>query len=146
MKKILMGVDFGDARTGLAVSDKLGIMASGAGCIKCEGIKKVAQLVAEEAKNRNVSLIVVGNPINMNGTEGPRSERCKQFASLVNELSGIEVELFDERLTTVSAHKFLSESNVTGKKRKDTVDELSATIILQDFMDRYPSKLETSEQ
>lgn len=135
-----MGVDFGDARTGLALSDPTGLIAYGDGCVRCEGLKKTAALVAEEAKAKNVSLIVVGNPLNMNGTAGPRSERCHEFAALLGELTSLPVELFDERLTTVSAHKFLSESNVRGKKRKDTVDELSATIILQDYLDRNRNK------
>ena len=73
----------------------------------------------------------------MNGTEGPRSEKCRAFAKMLGELSGIPVELYDERLTTVSAHNIMSELNVRGKKRKDNVDELSATIILQDYIDRH---------
>ena len=70
----------------------------------------------------------------MNGTEGPRSEKCRAFAALLEEFSALPVELYDERLTTVSAHNFLSEANIRGKKRKDSVDELSATIILEDFL------------
>ena len=134
--KIILGVDYGDARTGLAVSDRLGLLASGAGCIKCEGFKKAAAAVAEAAKEHKAELIVVGNPINMNGTEGPRSEKCRAFAEALGELTGIPIELFDERLTTVSAHKFLNETNTRGKKRKAAVDELSATIILQDYLDK----------
>ncbi len=138
---IIMGVDFGDVRTGLAVSDRTGLLAHGAGCIKCEGIKKIAALTAEAAIEKGVSRIVVGNPKNMNGTEGPRTARCREFAELLRELTGLPVELFDERLTTVSAHRILSESNVRGKKRKDSVDELSATLILQDYLDRNRNKL-----
>ena len=136
-----MGVDFGDARTGLALSDPTGFLAYGAGCVKCEGIKKTAALVADEAIKNGVARIVVGNPKNMNGTEGPRSERCREFAALLAELTSLPVELFDERLTTVSAHRFLSDSGVHGKKRKNTVDELSATLILQDYLDRNKGKL-----
>ena len=88
------------------------------------------------AKEKKAELIIVGNPINMNGTEGPRSEKCRAFAQMLYEMSGIPVELYDERLTTVSAHNILSELNVRGKKRKDNVDELSATLILQDYIDR----------
>jgi len=79
-------------------------------------------------------LIVVGNPKNMNGSEGPRSEKCKAFARELKEATGIETVLFDERLTTVSAHKILSENNVKGKKRKATVDALSARLILEDYL------------
>ena len=135
MKKIL-GVDYGDARTGLAVSDGLGLLAVGAGCIKCEGFKKAAEAVAAEAVKHKAELIVVGNPVNMNGTEGPRSGKCRAFAKALEELTSLPVELYDERLTTVSAHRFLSDANVRGKRRKAAVDELSATIILQDYLDR----------
>ncbi len=134
--KIIMAVDYGDVRTGLAVCDKLGMLAVGAGCIKCEGMKKTVEAVATEALKRKAEIIVVGNPINMNGSEGPRSEKCRAFANLLSESTSLPVELYDERLTTVSAHRFLSEANIRGKKRKDSVDELSATLILQDFLDR----------
>jgi len=134
--KIIMAVDYGDARTGLAVCDKLGMLAVGAGCVKCEGMKKTVEAVAAEAAKRKAEIIVVGNPINMNGTEGPRSEKCRAFAALLGEAYSLPVELYDERLTTVSAHRFLSDANIRGKKRKDSVDELSATLILQDFLDR----------
>lgn len=139
--KIVLGVDYGDARTGLAVSDSLGLLAVGAGCIKCESFKKTAAAVAEAAKEKKADLIVVGNPINMNGTEGPRSEKCRAFASALEELTSLPVKLYDERLTTVSAHRFLSDANVRGKRRKAAVDELSATIILQDFLDRNRDEL-----
>ncbi len=134
MAKIILGVDYGDARTGLAVN--AGTFAFGAGCVKCEGMKKTAEGVAAAAAERKADLIVVGNPINMNGTEGPRSEKCRAFAAILSEMTGVPVELYDERLTTVTAHNILSELNVRGKKRKDNVDELSATLILQDYIDR----------
>lgn len=131
---IIMGVDYGDARTGIAVCDKLEMLASGAGCIKSAGFKKTAEAVANRAKELGAELIVVGNPINMNGSEGPRSEKCKAFAAEVESLSGIKTVLYDERLTTVSAHRFLSDSNVRGINHKKYVDELSAQLILEDFM------------
>ena len=135
MAKIIMGVDYGDARTGLALN--AGSFAFGAGCVRAEGVRRTAEEVAAAAAEKSAELIVVGNPINMNGTEGPRSEKCRAFAKMLGELSGIPVELYDERLTTVSAHNIMSELNVRGKKRKDNVDELSATIILQDYIDRH---------
>lgn len=134
--KIVMGVDYGDVRTGLAVCDRMGMLAVGAGCIKCEGIKKAVALVAEAAREKNAEMIVVGNPINMDGSEGPRSEKCRRFAALLEEETDLPVKLYDERLTTMSAHRYLSEANIRGKKRKAAVDELSATLILQDFLDR----------
>ena len=130
-----MGVDYGDARTGLALN--AGSFAFGAGCVRAEGMRRTAEEVAAAAAEKSAELIVVGNPINMNGTEGPRSEKCRAFAKMLGELSGIPVELYDERLTTVSAHNIMSELNVRGKKRKDNVDELSATIILQDYIDKH---------
>lgn len=136
MAELILGVDYGDARTGLAISDPSGLMAFGAGCVRAEGMKKAAAGVAEAAAAKNVSRIVIGNPINMNGTEGPRSEKCRAFAEMLREATGLPVELFDERLTTVSAHRILSESNVRGQKRKNSVDELSAQLILQDYLDR----------
>lgn len=139
MKKVILGVDYGDARTGLALNT--GTFAFGAGCVKCEGMRKTAEGVAAAAAEKKAELIVIGNPINMNGTEGPRSEKCKAFAAMLAEMTGIPVELYDERLTTVSAHNILSELNVRGKKRKNTVDELSATLILQDYIDRNKDTL-----
>ena len=136
MAELILGVDYGDARTGLAISDPSGLMAFGAGCVRAEGMKKAAAGVAEAAAAKNASRIVIGNPINMNGTEGPRSEKCRAFAEMLREATGLPVELFDERLTTVSAHRILSESNVRGQKRKNSVDELSAQLILQDYLDR----------
>lgn len=136
-KRIILGVDLGDARTGLAVYGKSGSIAVGAGTIRGASFKETVAAVAEAARREGASLVVVGNPVNMNGTEGPRSEKCRAFASQLAEASGLAVELFDERLTTVVAHQFLSESGVHGKKRKDTVDELSATLILQGWADRY---------
>ncbi len=133
MTKILLGVDYGDARTGLATN--AGTFAFGAGCVRAEGMKKTAQAGADAAIAKKAELIVVGNPLNMNGTEGPRSEKCRAFAAMLEEMASIPVVLFDERLTTVSAHNILSELNVRGKKRKDNVDELSATLILQAYID-----------
>ena len=139
MAKVLLGVDYGDARTGLATN--AGTFAFGAGCVRADGMKKTAQAVADAAVSKKAELIVVGNPINMNGTEGPRSEKCRAFAGLLEEMSQIPVGLYDERLTTVNAHNILSELNVRGKKRKDTVDELSATIILQAYIDSKKGEL-----
>ena len=139
-KEIYLGVDFGDARTGLALSDPTGLLATGAGCINCGNLRKTAEQTAEIAKEKGVARIIVGNPLNMNGTAGPRSERVKAFASILEELSCIPVELLDERLTTVSAHRFLSDCGVGGKKRKSAVDELSATLILQNYLDRLKNQ------
>ncbi len=131
---IIVGLDYGDARTGVAVCDKYEMMASEAGCVTAEGYKKALALVSERVKELHAELIVVGNPINMDGSQGFRSEKCKAFARDLSELTGIPTEMYDERLTTVSAHKILSENNVRGKKRKATVDALSARLILEDYL------------
>ena len=131
---IIVGIDFGDARTGLAVCDKFEMMASEAGCVKADSYKKALAAVGEKVAALKAELIVVGNPVNMNGTAGPRSEKCQAFARELSELTGIPAELYDERLTTVSAHRILSENNVRGKKRKATVDALSARLILEDYL------------
>ena len=131
---IIVGIDFGDARTGLAVCDKFEMMASEAGCVRAESYKKALAAVGERLKELGAELAVVGNPVNMNGTAGPRSEKCRAFARELSELTGIPTDMYDERLTTVSAHKILSENNVRGKKRKATVDALSARLILEDYL------------
>ena len=131
---IIVGIDFGDARTGLAVCDKFEMMASEAGCVTAESYKKALATVGEKVKELRAELLVVGNPVNMNGTEGPRSGKCRAFAKELSELTGIPSVLYDERLTTVSAHRILSENNVRGKKRKATVDALSARLILEDYL------------
>lgn len=132
----IMGVDFGDTRTGLAVSDELRFLASGIGYISPGGIERTADAVADVARERGVTAIVVGHPINMNGTEGPRAARAAEFAQLLRDrLAGVEVVLFDERMTTMAAARYLNETNVRGKKRKGVIDTLSAQIILQNFID-----------
>ena len=138
LKKIL-GVDYGDARTGLALSDLSGFLASGAGCIKSTGFLKTAKSVSDFAKKNDVGLIVLGHPINMNGTLGPRSEKVQAFGKHLEEISGIKVELFDERLSTANAHVILNQTNTRGQKRKDIIDEMSACLILQSYLDRERS-------
>lgn len=134
MKGTLLGVDYGDMRTGLAVS--AGKMAFGAGCVVSKSMRKTVQGVAQTALRREVVGIVIGDPVNMDGTRGPRSEKCRVFADMLAECTGLPVVLWDERLTTVDAHDILSEINVRGEKRKKAVDELSATLILQSYLDQ----------
>lgn len=140
LNKKILGVDYGDARTGLALSDISGFLASGAGCIKSTGFQKTADSVCEIAKKHDVGLIVLGHPINMNGTLGPRSEKVQAFGKHLEEISGIKVELFDERLSTANAHVILNQTNTRGQKRKEIIDEMSACLILQSYLDRERSK------
>ena len=138
---IIVGIDFGDARTGIAVCDKYEMMASEAGCIAADSYKKAIELVGERVKELKAELIVVGNPVNMDGSSGWRSDKCKAYARELSEATGIPAEMYDERLTTVSAHKILSENNVRGKKRKAAVDALSARLILEDYMTLRKNRL-----
>ena len=133
----ILGVDFGDTRTGLAVSDVSRFLASGIGYVSPGGIQKTAAQVAEIALEKKVSAIVVGLPKNMDGTEGFRAERCREFADLLrSRLPAIPVAMIDERLTTVSASRYLNETGTRGSQRKGVIDTLSAQIILQNALDR----------
>ncbi|MBE6698718.1 MAG: Holliday junction resolvase RuvX [Ruminococcaceae bacterium] len=133
----ILGVDFGDTRTGLAVSDTSRFLASGIGYVSPGGIVKTADKVAEVAREQNVSAIVVGLPKNMDGSEGFRADRCREFADLLRErLVDIPVAMMDERMTTMSASRYLNETNTRGQKRKGVIDTLSAQIILQNALDR----------
>lgn len=142
---VIVGIDFGDARTGIAVCDKYEMMASEAGCIRADSYKKMLAAVAEKVLALHPERIVLGNPKNMDGSEGFRSDKCKAFGAELQEATGIEVVMVDERLTTVSAHKILSENNVRGKKRKDTVDALSARLILEDYLGRRKREKELAQ-
>ena len=133
----LLGVDFGDTRTGLAVSDIGRFLASGIGYVRPGGIQKTAEAVAEIAKKEQVVGIVVGLPRNMDGSEGFRAARCREFAALLEEqLPTLPIAMMDERLTTVSASRYLDETGTRGSKRRGVIDTLSAQIILQNALDR----------
>ena len=132
----ILSVDFGDTRTGLAVSDPSRILASGIGYVSPGGIEKTADAVAEIASEQRASAIVVGLPVNMDGSEGGRAARCRKFASMLSERTGIPVAMFDERMTTMTASRYLNETGTHGKKRKTVIDTLSAQIILQNCLDR----------
>ena len=132
----IMAVDFGDTRTGLAVCDPSRLLASGIGYVSPGGIEKTADAVAEMAKEKRVTALVVGLPVNMDGSEGARAARCRKFASMLAERTALPVAMFDERMTTMTASRYLNETNTRGKKRKGVIDTLSAQIILQNCLDR----------
>ena len=132
----LLGVDFGDKRTGLAISNDMRTLASGITQISVGGMQKTAAAVAQVAKDRAVVGVVVGLPVNMDGSEGSRAQRCRKFARLVEERTSLPVALFDERMTTMTAARYLNETGTHGKKRKAVIDTLSAQIILQNCLDR----------
>lgn len=130
-----LGVDYGDVRTGLAECDVGGILASGIMTIRESGMRHTALRVAKEAEARSCVRIVIGLPRNMDGSEGERAETVRAFAALVGEVTDIPIDFADERMTTMAAYRFLDATSTYGKKRKDTVDTLSAQIILQDYID-----------
>ena len=134
----ILGVDFGDKRTGLAISDTSRCLASGIGYVSPGGIEKTADEVARIALERDVVAVIVGLPVNMDGSEGGRAQRCKKFGWLLEERLGgeIPVAMFDERMTTMTASRYLNETNTRGQKRKTVIDTLSAQIILQNCLDR----------
>ena len=131
---VILSVDYGDARTGIAVCDRLQMLASPVTVINQSYEPKVIAEIKALAEKLKAERIVVGLPRNMNGSEGERAEKCKAFAERLSEEAGIETVMWDERLTTVSAHRALNVTNVTGKKRKDIVDAVSAVMILEDYL------------
>ena len=132
---VIISVDYGDKRTGVAVCDKLEMLASPV-CVITEWNQEVlAKKIVEIANEKKAEQIVVGLPKNMDGSMGFRSEACQALGTLIQSLTEIPVVYWDERLTTVSAHRILSENNVRGKKRKNVVDAVAADIILQDYID-----------
>lgn len=131
---IIMSVDLGDARTGIAVCDSGENIATPNCVIKEYVPSRLYPKIAQKAKELCAQLIVVGNPKNMDGTSGERSQKAQAAAGEIETLSGIKTVLYDERCTTVIAHKELSAGGVYGKKRKDTVDALAAVLILEDYI------------
>jgi putative Holliday junction resolvase len=130
----IMGIDYGDARTGIAISDLLcSIVGSTTVIHSRNDDKTIAQIKVLIAENQ-VGEIVMGLPKNMNGTEGPRAELCRAFAARLEEETGLPVKLWDERRTTVEAHNILSAHNYHGKKRKNTVDAVAASLILEGYL------------
>ena len=135
MNKRYLGVDYGEARTGIAVSDPTGFVARGVATVRTRRVEVLLEEITAYANEYDVAAIVVGNPINMNGTRGEKSEKAAALAEMIREASGREVVLYDERCTTMLAHRILNETDTRGKKRKDVVDTLAAEIILQNYMD-----------
>ena len=140
----IMAVDYGDARTGLAVCDRTASLASPIGVIHDRTFDSILHKVAAAVVEYDVGMVVVGHPLNMNGSEGPRAKLCQSFAEKLGELVEVPVQLWDERGTTVSAIGYLNETDTRGKKRKEVVDAVAATIILESFMNYRKNHPETS--
>ncbi|MDR1464189.1 MAG: Holliday junction resolvase RuvX [Oscillospiraceae bacterium] len=132
---IILGIDYGEQRTGVAASDPMGILASPVTVLREPARKKRAAEIARLAAERQAGKIVVGLPVNMDGTRGEKAHKCEQLAEDLRRAAGLPVVLWDERLSTVAAHRALSEADVRGQKRKDMVDSVAAVIILQSYLD-----------
>lgn len=136
----IMGVDYGDARTGVAISDMLCSITGTAVVIPSRNASKAIADIVRLAQENQVGEIAVGLPKNMDGTEGPRAQLCREFAKMLQDASGIPVVMWDERRTTVEAHNILSAHNYHGKKRKETVDAVAASLILEGYLEYRKKK------
>lgn len=132
---IIISVDLGKARTGMAISDKTGFLASPLTMIEEKSPQKILEKVAQVVLENKAELVVVGLPKNMDGSEGDSAKNCREFAQKLSELTCVKTVLQDERGTTITAHGYLSARDVKGKKRKAQVDTVAAAIILQDYLD-----------
>lgn len=135
LKGRIMGLDIGDATIGVALSDLMGITAQGLTTIKRIGKKKDIEALKKIISENNVYMIVSGLPKNMNGSIGGQAEKVMKFCDLLSEETGLEIEYFDERLSTVSADRMLGMGEVKAKNRKKVIDKVAASIILQTYLD-----------
>lgn len=131
----ILAIDYGDARIGLALSDESETLASPIGTYKSQSMRKDIDYIAALAKEKQAGLIVLGLPVNMDGSLGERANKTKSFGTVLERVSGIRIVYKDERLTTVSAERTLIECNMRREKRKQVIDTLSAQIILQSYLD-----------
>ena len=130
----IMALDYGDARTGVAISDLMCSIVGSTCVIPSRNTEKAIIDIVKLAKDNSVGKIVVGLPKNMDGSEGVRAELCREFAGKIGEATGLPVTMWDERRTTVEAHNILSQHNYHGKKRKNTVDAVAASLILEGYL------------
>ncbi|MDD3693439.1 MAG: Holliday junction resolvase RuvX [Oscillospiraceae bacterium] len=131
----ILAVDLGRVRTGIAISDDTGLIATPIGTITQRDTETLIDQVASIAKKKSAEEIVVGHPRNMDGTRGDSARFSEEFAKALGEKTGLPVRLWDERMTTMSAIGILNKTNTRGKKRKAVVDTVAATVILQDYLD-----------
>lgn len=137
-----LGIDYGKKRIGLALSDIMGMMAQPFDVLEFKGLKNNVENILKIVKEKEVSCIVIGKPINMNGTEGEMVETIKEFVEELKKFTDIKIEMIDERLTTAQAERVLvEEGNVSREKRKGLRDKLSATFILQTYLDIHSTFL-----
>lgn len=130
----IMGIDYGDARTGVAISDLLCSIVGSTAVVNSHNAEKAIADIVRMARENSVGEIVVGLPRNMDGSEGPRAALCREFGDKLGEATGLKITMWDERRTTVEAHNILSQHNYHGKKRKNTVDAVAASLILEGYL------------
>ncbi len=130
----VMAIDYGDARTGVAVSDASGLLAGYTTVIRTRSQERAAEELARLARERQADELVMGFPRNMDGTEGPRAELYRAFAALVEEKAGMPVRLWDERRTTIEAHQILHASGKKMKAHRNNVDAVAASLILEGYL------------
>jgi len=130
----IMAIDYGDARTGIAISDSLGMLTGTTTVIHSWNPEKTAEETARLARENKVEELVLGFPKNMDGTEGARADLYREFAALLKAASGLEPVFWDERRTTIEAHQILTQNQYHGKKRKNTVDAVAASLILEGYL------------
>ena len=131
----VLALDLGKKRIGMALSDELGVTAQGLETLERSNIREDLARISQLAANKNVSLILMGNPLHMSGREGRQAEYARDFGERLRAASGIPVEFWDERLTTVAAQRVLRESGISIEKRAKAVDRLSAVILLESYLD-----------
>lgn len=134
----VLAIDYGDARTGIAISDLLCSLVGSTRVIHSRSPQKTIEEICRLIRENQVDEVVMGFPRNMDGTEGPRAALYREFAAHLKEVTGMEVILWDERRTTVEAHQILSDHNYHGKKRKNTVDAVAASLILEGYLNSLP--------
>ncbi len=132
----VMAIDYGDQRIGLAVSDPTGLLCGEAWTMQEWNMERASQRIAEEAARREVGTLVLGLPKNMDGSEGPRAEKSRAFAALLEADSGLEVVLWDERRSSIEAHAILHAAGKKEKIHRKTVDAVAASLILQGYLDK----------
>ena len=130
----IMAIDLGDARTGLAVSDAMGILCGEAWTMEEWDMERAAKRIAEAAQERGVERLVLGLPKNMDGSEGPRAEKSREFKAMLDAESGLPVVLWDERRSSIEAHAILHASGKKEKKHRKTVDAVAASLILEGYL------------
>lgn len=130
----IMAVDYGDSRTGLAMCDRTEFLASPLGIIQEKSLAKTAEKIIYASREYDAGMIVVGLPLNMDGTKGARAEKCQKLVDIIKPIVSIPVEMWDERSTTKTALNILSENKTYGKKRKEVLDAVAATVILESYL------------